>query len=77
MLRVVFLILAVLAAGTCIAAADPPTGDDLALCRDRQAELQARATACENLLNADRLTAKDKATALSVRGSDGAISVSH
>ncbi|MDF0522756.1 caspase family protein [Bradyrhizobium yuanmingense] len=68
MLRVVLLILAVLAAGTCIAAADPRPGDDLALCRDRQAELQARATACENLLSADRLTAKDKAIALSARG---------
>ncbi|MBH5402890.1 caspase family protein [Bradyrhizobium sp. CNPSo 4010] len=68
MLRVVFPILAVLAAGTCIAAADPQPGDDLALCRDRQAELQARASACEKLLNADRLTGKDKATALSVRG---------
>ncbi|KRP93874.1 hypothetical protein AOQ72_21660 [Bradyrhizobium yuanmingense] len=68
MLRVVLLILAVLAAGTCFAAADLRAGDDLALCRDRQAELQARAAACENLLSADRLTAKDKAIALSARG---------
>ncbi|MEY9591222.1 Flp pilus assembly protein TadD [Bradyrhizobium yuanmingense] len=68
MLRVVLLILAVLAAGTCFAAADSRAGDDLALCRDRQAELQARAAACENLLSADRLTAKDKAIALSARG---------
>ncbi|MGC5189014.1 hypothetical protein ACPXBB_25785, partial [Escherichia coli] len=41
---------------------------DLATCRDRQADFQARVTACENLLSADRLTGKDKAVALTVRG---------
>ncbi|MCP3392534.1 caspase family protein [Bradyrhizobium sp. CCGB12] len=72
MLRVIPLILAVftsvLAAGMSIAAADPQAGDDLAICRDRQADGPARATACDNLLNADRLTGKDKAIALTVRG---------
>lgn len=68
MLRVVLPILAALAAGTSLAAADPQAGDDLAICRDRQAEAQARAVACDNLLNADRVAGKDKAIALSVRG---------
>ncbi|QOZ66297.1 caspase family protein [Bradyrhizobium arachidis] len=68
MLRVVSLTLVVLIAGAAIAAAEPQAGDDLALCRDRQGEAQARATACDNLLNADRVTGKDKAIALSVRG---------
>jgi tetratricopeptide (TPR) repeat protein len=68
MWRVVSLILVILTAGVATAAAEPQLGDDLATCRDRQAELQARATACDNLLNADRLTGKDKAVALSVRG---------
>lgn len=68
MLRVVSLTLAALAAFISTAAADPQADDDLALCRDRQAEIQARAAACDNLLNADRLTGKDKAVALSVRG---------
>ncbi|SDH87685.1 Tetratricopeptide repeat-containing protein [Bradyrhizobium sp. Rc2d] len=68
MLRVISLILVVLAASASLALADPQVGDDLAICRDRQAELQARATACDNLLNADRVAGKDKAIALSVRG---------
>jgi tetratricopeptide (TPR) repeat protein len=68
MLRVVSLTLVTLIAGTAIAAAEPQAGDDLAICRDRQAETQARAAACDNLLNADRLTGKDKGIALSVRG---------
>ncbi|WP_256806201.1 tetratricopeptide repeat protein [Bradyrhizobium sp. Bra64] len=72
MLRVVSLTLvvmfAMLAAWSPIAAADPQAGDDLATCHDRQAETKARATACDNLLNADRVTGKDKGIALSVRG---------
>lgn len=68
MLRVVSLTLVILTAAVATAAAEPQLGDDLATCRDRQAEAQARATACDNLLNADRLTGKDKAIALSVRG---------
>ncbi|WP_018318378.1 tetratricopeptide repeat protein [Bradyrhizobium sp. WSM2793] len=67
MLRVVSLSLVILTAGLFSAAADPQA-DDLTLCRDRQAEAQARASACENLLKADKLTGKDKAIALSVRG---------
>jgi tetratricopeptide (TPR) repeat protein len=68
MLRVVPLTFVILIAGAAIAAAEPQAGDDLATCRDRQAEAQARATACDNLLNADRVTGKDKAVALGVRG---------
>lgn len=68
MLRVVSLTLVTLISAVAVAAAEPQAGDDLAICRDRQAELQARAQACDNLLNADRLAGKDKAIALSVRG---------
>jgi hypothetical protein len=64
MLRVISLtfvaVLAGLAAWSSIAAADPQSGDDLAICRDRQADAQARTQACDNLLNADRVTGKDK-----------------
>lgn len=67
-MRVVSLILVILAAGMSSAAADPQA-DDLATCRDRQAEAQARASACDNLLKADKVGGKDKAIALSVRGS--------
>ncbi|MGD5511037.1 hypothetical protein QUS43_22705, partial [Xanthomonas citri pv. citri] len=68
MLRVIPLTLAVLMSATALAAAEAQPADDLATCRDRQADLQARAPACENLLNADRVTGKDKSIALSVRG---------
>src|SRR3954454_22394476 len=72
MLRVASLtlvvVLAILAGWSSIAAAEPQPGDVLAICRDRQADAQARAQACDNLLNADRATGKDKAIALSVRG---------
>jgi len=68
MLRVIPLSFAILISSAAIATAEPQAGDDLATCRDRQAEAQARATACDNLLNADRLTGKDKAIALTVRG---------
>lgn len=68
MLRVIPLTLAILISGAAIAAAEPQAGDDLAICRDRQAEAQARAMACDNLLNADKVTGKDKAIALSSRG---------
>ncbi|NUR12228.1 MAG: tetratricopeptide repeat protein [Bradyrhizobium sp.] len=68
MLRVVSLTLVILAAGVSRAAA-APQADDLTICRDRQAEAQARASACDNLLKADMIGGKDKAIALSVRGS--------
>lgn len=68
MLRVIPLTLSILIAGAAIAAAEPQAGNDLAICRDRQAEAQARATACDNLLNADKVTGKDKSIALAVRG---------
>lgn len=67
MLRVVSLTLVTLIAAVAIASADQ-VSDDLAVCRDRQVDMQARAPACDNLLNADRVTGKDKAIALSVRG---------
>jgi tetratricopeptide (TPR) repeat protein len=70
MLRIVPLISVILLSGVAIAAAEPQLGDDLAICRDRQGDAQARTTACENLLNADRVTGKDKAIALSVRGNN-------
>ena len=69
MLRVVSLTLVTLVSGIAFAAAaETQAGDDLATCRDRQAELAARATACDTLLNTDRLTGKDKGISLSVRG---------
>ncbi|RXT35354.1 caspase family protein [Bradyrhizobium betae] len=68
MLRVVSLTLVILTAAVATAAADPQPGDDLATCRDGRAETQARIQACENLLNADRLTGKDKVMALVVHG---------
>ncbi|MET4718557.1 tetratricopeptide (TPR) repeat protein [Bradyrhizobium japonicum] len=68
MLRVIPLTLAILISNAAIAAAEPQAGDDLATCRDRQAEAQARATACDNLLKADKLGGKDKSLALVVRG---------
>lgn len=67
MLRAVTLTLVILAAGVAGAAAGPQA-DDLTVCRDRQADAQARASACENLLKADKVSGKDKAVALSVRG---------
>lgn len=68
MLRVVSLTLVALAACASIAAAAPQPGEDLATCRDRQADVEARTQACDNLLNADGVTGKDKATALLFRG---------
>jgi tetratricopeptide (TPR) repeat protein len=68
MLRVVLLTFVLFASGIVIAAAEPQLGDDLATCRDRQADFQARVAACENLLGADRVAGKDKAIALTVRG---------
>jgi tetratricopeptide (TPR) repeat protein len=68
MLRVIPLTFVILLAGIATAAADPQPRDDLATCRDRQAETQARTTACENLLNANRVTGKDKSLALVIHG---------
>ncbi|QQO18010.1 caspase family protein [Bradyrhizobium diazoefficiens] len=68
MLRVFSLTFLALLSSMPMAAADPPPADDVATCRDRQAETQARTQACENLLNAERVTGKDKATALLVHG---------
>ncbi|MGX4769543.1 caspase family protein [Bradyrhizobium guangdongense] len=81
MLRVVALISVIFLSGVAMAAAGQQAGDDLATCRDRQAEAQARTTACENLLNGNRVTGKDKSLALVIhaqalinkRDDDGAI----
>jgi tetratricopeptide (TPR) repeat protein len=51
------------------AAADPLPADDLATCRNRQAEAGARLAACETLLADGTLTGKDLANALDLRGS--------
>jgi tetratricopeptide (TPR) repeat protein len=67
MLRVVCLTLVALLSGVAVAAAQSQPGDDLAICRDRQSETQARTTACENLLNANKVTGKDKSLALVIR----------
>lgn len=50
------------------AAAGPVLTDDLATCRNRQADANLRLTACENLLGAGNLTGKDLAIALDARG---------
>ncbi|MBR0717650.1 caspase family protein [Bradyrhizobium liaoningense] len=68
MLRVVSLSLFILLSYVPFASAEPQLGDDLTTCRDRQLDLQVRAQACETLLNTDRVTGKDKAVALTVRG---------
>jgi tetratricopeptide (TPR) repeat protein len=68
MLRVVCLTLVVLAAGGSPGRADPQSSDDLTLCRDRQADLQVRAPACDNLLKADKVSGRDRAIALSAVG---------
>jgi len=68
MLRVVCLTLVILAAVASAGGADAQSPDDLSLCRDRNAEAQARAAACDSLLKADKLNGKDKALALVVRG---------
>jgi len=65
--RVACLTLVALLSGVTIAAAQSPPGDDLATCRDRQAETQARTTACETLLNANKVTGRDKSLALVIR----------
>src|SRR5512143_3633399 len=70
MLRVFVLTFVILVSCAPIAAADPQLGDDLATCRDRQGDFQARVQACENLLAADRVTGRDKAVALLVRGNN-------
>ncbi|MGJ4941873.1 caspase family protein [Bradyrhizobium sp. HKCCYLS1011] len=58
---------ACLASLAAIAVAGPLLSDDLATCRDRQADPAARAGACEKLLDAGNLTGKDLASALDVR----------
>jgi tetratricopeptide (TPR) repeat protein len=67
MLRVLLLmsLLSLLIAG---AAAGPLLTDDLATCRDREADAAARLAACEKLLDGGNLTGKDLAIALDVRG---------
>jgi tetratricopeptide (TPR) repeat protein len=48
--------------------AGPARAEDMDACRDRQTEAKARLAACENLIAAGKVTGKDLANALSVRG---------
>jgi tetratricopeptide (TPR) repeat protein len=64
-----FLPLAVLFPLIAAAGAGPQLTDDLATCRNRQADANAHLAACEALLAAGNLTGKDLANALDVRGS--------
>ena len=69
MLRALFVSIVILmASAVAPAIADPTLGDDLATCRDRQADAKLRLSACENLLAAGQLTGKDLGIALLVRG---------
>jgi tetratricopeptide (TPR) repeat protein len=68
MLRGLFLTLIALASAASLAFAEPEPSNDLATCRDQQADAQLRRQACENLLGANRVTGHDKAVALLVRG---------
>ncbi|MGJ4953705.1 caspase family protein [Bradyrhizobium sp. HKCCYLS20291] len=61
------LLLLLLIAPAVPAAAGPVLGDDLAVCRSRQADLPTRAVACERLLDGGNLTGRDLAGALDVR----------
>jgi tetratricopeptide (TPR) repeat protein len=51
-----------------LAVAGPELGDDVAACRDRQGEAQARQDACERVIVGGKATPKDLAIALGVRG---------
>jgi len=62
MLRVLFVSAALLTI------AGPARADDLETCRDPQADSKARLTACEALMTSGKLTGKELAMALSVRG---------
>jgi tetratricopeptide (TPR) repeat protein len=68
MVRGLFLTILALLATARLATAGPELADDLATCRDRQSDQQARLTACKNLLDAGTLTGKDLSIALFVRG---------
>ena len=48
--------------------ASPVRADDLETCRDRQADAKLRLDACETLITGGKLTGKDLAAALGVRG---------
>jgi tetratricopeptide (TPR) repeat protein len=50
------------------ALADPQSGDDVAACRSRDGELQARQDACERVIADAKATPKDMAVAYAVRG---------
>ena len=51
-----------------LAAAHSARADDMDACRDRQTEATARLAACENLIAAGKVTGKELAVALFVRG---------
>jgi Flp pilus assembly protein TadD len=62
MLRVLFV------SAVLLAIAGPALADDLETCRDPQADSKLRLTACEALITSGKLTGKELAVALSVRG---------
>jgi tetratricopeptide (TPR) repeat protein len=51
-----------------LAIASPASADDLQTCRDTQADLQLRQTACEAVISAGKVSGKDVAVAYQVRG---------
>jgi tetratricopeptide (TPR) repeat protein len=65
-----FLCLSLLAVGHLAvpALADPAPGDDVAICRARQDDLQARQDACERVIADTKAAPKDMAVAYAVRG---------
>ena len=62
MLRVVFV------SAVLLTIAGPALADDLETCRDPQADSKLRLNACEALMTSGKLTGKELAIALSVRG---------
>jgi tetratricopeptide (TPR) repeat protein len=69
MLRVLFVSAILLVVSSIVPAmAEPEPADDLATCRDRQADAALRLTACEKLIAAGQVTGKDLGLALCVRG---------
>jgi hypothetical protein len=65
MLRVLFVSAILLVVSSIVPAmAEPEPADDLATCRDRQADAALRLTACEKLIAAGQVTGKDLALQL-------------
>ena len=67
MLRALVLSIVALCSIAVAAIAGPELGDDLATCRDRQSELQARMDACDRIIADGTVTGKDLASAYASR----------